>query len=198
MSTWNKHYHWKTKGCTPWARAWLAEQLEGRSMPLRAGDSSPDAPSVHVDKLTSFDGDVELGNRKGKLITIYDCVVTLSWSGKADDGSEVSGTITFPEVSHEVEDNQESYRFETEMSTPSSGATLAAYDVVRKQLAPSLEDVFKRFRPQLIETHAKDLGHEGEAQTKEAPAAGAAAPAGSAAPAKPCLLYTSPSPRDRG
>lgn len=36
-----------------------------------------------------------------RLITIYDCRVTLDWSGTASDGTEVSGSLTIPEVSHE-------------------------------------------------------------------------------------------------
>lgn len=95
--------------------------------------------------------DVELGNRKGKLITIYDCSFALAWSGKsphsclsiqlrqrqdiltqhcliktgkASDGSEVKGKITFPEVSHEIEDNEEEYRVSPLSLSPSSPSFL--------------------------------------------------------------------------
>jgi activator of HSP90 ATPase len=37
-----------------------------------------------------------------RLITIYDCRVELAWTGTASDGTEVKGTVTVPEVSHEV------------------------------------------------------------------------------------------------
>ncbi|WFD29095.1 Co-chaperone [Malassezia sp. CBS 17886] len=153
MSTWNKHYHWKTKGCTPWAQAWLAAQLVGKS-------ASADGRTVSIDKLSNFDGDVELGNRKGKLITIYDCAVTLSWMGEGTDGSSAGGTITFPELSHEVEDNGDEYQFETEMSTASTAETHALYQLVRAKLAPSLRGVLHSFRSELVDTHARDLGHD--------------------------------------
>lgn len=168
MSSWNKHYHWKTKGCTPWAKDWFTENLVGKSAEVDSADHA----TVSVDKLAGFEGDVELGNRKGKLITIYDCVVTLDWSGETADGTKVSGTITFPEVSHEVEDNGEEYRFETELASESSAASHELYQTVRTKLAPSLKEVFHRFRVDLIDKHAKDLGHEGDR----------AAPAGSSAP----------------
>ena len=157
MSTWNKHYHWKTKGCTPWAKDWFKQNLVGKS--VKTGDEA----SVKIDNLTGFEGDVELGNRKGKLITIYDCVVTLTWSGEAGDGTAANGTIKFPEVSHEIEDNNESYQFETELLSESSNKAHDLYKVVRTSLVPSLEEVFHRFRTELIESHAKDLGHEGDA-----------------------------------
>ncbi|KAJ1035571.1 hypothetical protein NDA18_000349 [Ustilago nuda] len=159
MSTWNKHYHWKTKGCTPWAKNHITENTVGKS--LTVGKSG----HVKIDRLSSFEGDVELGNRKGKLITIYDCSITYAWSGASDDGTEASGTITFPEVSHEVEDEDDEYRFETEMSTKSSAETNQLYDAVRKELAPSLRPVFHSFRTNLIDAHAKDLGHDSPAST---------------------------------
>ena len=164
MSTWNKHYHWKTKGCTPWAKDWFTNNLVGHSATVGDGPAT-----VKVDKLSGFEGDVELGNRKGKLITIYDCEVTLKWSADIDD-TVVNGTIRFPEVSHEIEDNNETYRFETELLTESSKTAHDVYTTVRQKLAPSVEQVFHRFRAELIDTHAKDLGHDDDAPapTKEA------------------------------
>lgn len=159
MSTWNKHYHWKTKGCTPWAKNHITEATVGKSVTV--GKSG----HVKVDRLSAFEGDVELGNRKGKLITIYDCSITYAWTGSSDDGTEASGTITFPEVSHEIQDEGDEYRFETEMSTKSSAETNQLYDAVRKELAPSLRPVFHSFRQNLIDAHAKDLGHDSPAST---------------------------------
>ena len=37
-----------------------------------------------------------------RLITIYDCKVELKWKGKAADGTEVTGKLSIPEVSHEI------------------------------------------------------------------------------------------------
>ena len=200
MSTWNKHYHWKTKGCTPWAKNHITEATVGKSVTV--GKSG----HVKVDRLSAFEGDVELGNRKGKLITIYDCSITYAWSGASDDGTEASGTITFPEVSHEIEDEGDEYRFETEMSTKSSAETNQLYEAVRKELAPSLRPVFHSFRQNLIDAHAKDLGHDSPASTSGAatPTAAAAstgaaasstaapaAPAAAAAKAKPSVSTSS-------
>lgn len=165
MSTWNKHYHWKTKGCTPWAKDWFTSHLVGKSVPLDGGSDA----CVKVDKLTGFDGDVELGNRKGKLITIYDCEITLGWSGEAADGTSASGTIKFPEVSHENEDQNEPYAHETELSSESSAMASQMYEIVRTKLVPELENVFHTFRKDLIESHAKDLGHDDEGAASAAP-----------------------------
>lgn len=36
------------------------------------------------------------------MITIYDCKIVMNWSGTASDGTEVTGKLTVPEVSHEI------------------------------------------------------------------------------------------------
>lgn len=37
-----------------------------------------------------------------RLITIFDTRISLSWTGKTSDGTEVSGSLIIPEVSHEI------------------------------------------------------------------------------------------------
>ncbi|PWN48171.1 hypothetical protein IE53DRAFT_389653 [Violaceomyces palustris] len=187
MSTWNKHYHWKTKGVTPWAKAHFKEKLVGITAEAGKGGQ------VKIDSISSFEGDVELGNRKGKLITIYDCAMTLAWSGTTEDGTSANGTITFPEVSHEVEDDGAEYQFETEMTSASSDATRSLYDAVRNQLAPSLRPVFHAFREVLIETHAKDLGHDTSPSVSGTSTPASAAPS-AAAPATASAPSSSPAP----
>lgn len=110
-------------------------------------------------------------------------------SGTAKDGTEAKGTMTWPEVSHEIEDDGDEYRvssshipyhhlvlcsrlcisaftnllclaqFETTMTSANSASTTPLYQIVRTRLAPSLLPHFHSFRSTLIETHAADLGH---------------------------------------
>ncbi|KDN53301.1 hypothetical protein K437DRAFT_242350 [Tilletiaria anomala UBC 951] len=151
MSTWNKHYHWKTKGCTPWSKTWIKTNLVGQKANTEAG-------TVQVTALESFEGDVELGNRKGKLITIFDCAVTLAW---ADEEEKVKGTITFPEVCHEVEDEGTEYIHESALTDAGGKDGQTFLDGVRRQLIPLLLKTLHRFRKDLIQQHASDLGHDG-------------------------------------
>lgn len=37
-----------------------------------------------------------------RLIIIYECKIELKWTGTASDGTEVEGTLSIPEVSHEI------------------------------------------------------------------------------------------------
>ncbi|MCO5555748.1 hypothetical protein L7F22_009293 [Adiantum nelumboides] len=164
MSTWNKHYHWKTKNATPWTKDYFQKNLVGANYDL----TKPQKGNVKIDSISHFEGDVELGNRKGRLITIYDCQLTLDWSGKLNDGkgeeeegTEAKGTISFPEVSHEVQDEGEEYKFRVEMTSSTTVATQSMLEAVRSHLVPSVLPFFHKFRDELIASHAKDLGHEG-------------------------------------
>ncbi|PWN32107.1 uncharacterized protein FA14DRAFT_162362 [Meira miltonrushii] len=162
MSSWNKHYHWKTKNATPWTKEYFTKNLVGATHEL----TKPQKGNVKIDSISHFEGDVELGNRKGRLITIYDCQLTLDWSGrledgKSEEGTEAKGTISFPEVSHEVQDEGEEYKYRVEMTSATSVATQSMLEAVRSHLAPSLLPYFHKFRDELVATHAKDVGHEG-------------------------------------
>lgn len=65
-------------------------------------------------------GDVDLNQRKGKIITIYDVVLKLAWKGKwidfvsllyfwhvyigtLADGTEITGTLFIPEIAHDTD-----------------------------------------------------------------------------------------------
>ena len=121
------NWHWKNKNITRWGKEWFERELTTLSV---TGDNENEV--VSISKVTDVDGDIELGQRKSKwvevtsdyyyskslyfsncltflsnydpfrLITIFDCKVVLKWTGSASDGTEVKGTLTIPEVSHEI------------------------------------------------------------------------------------------------
>ncbi|KAF8517572.1 activator of Hsp90 ATPase [Hysterangium stoloniferum] len=151
------NWHWKTKHVTPWARAWFEQELSTLTV---KGDGDT---VVTVEKVTEVDGDVELGQRKSKLITIYDCRIEAKWSGTASDGTEVSGTLTIPEVSHEnTVDGLSDYVFNWTLTTPSSGPVNALYDLATTRLRTAIETKLAEFPAALIDTHGKDITVSGD------------------------------------
>jgi activator of HSP90 ATPase len=90
------NWHWKNKDVTRWGKEWFGRELTTLTV---KGD---DEGEVSVSEVVYVDGDIELGQRKSKLITIYEVKIQLKWEGTAGDGSEVRGTLTIPEVSHEI------------------------------------------------------------------------------------------------
>lgn len=111
------NWHWVNKDVRPWAQDWLSKELVG----LKA--SQDDGTSAEVSKVLSMEGDVDVSQRKGKVITIFDVRLQLEYTGKLptkgekkeeDDGEaskegdtkDVSGTITIPEVAHDTEEDE--------------------------------------------------------------------------------------------
>ena len=62
--------------------------------------------SARITKLMSMEGDVDVSQRKGKVITLFDVKVQLEYKGKTKDEEDVGGTITIPEVAHDTEEDE--------------------------------------------------------------------------------------------
>ena len=106
------NWHWVNKDVSPWAKTFLSDALVG----IKA--SKEDGTSAEITKVLSMDGDVDVSQRKGKVITIFDVRLQLEYIGKVpvkgseqtegqeDDTKDVSGTITIPEVAHDTEEDE--------------------------------------------------------------------------------------------
>jgi activator of HSP90 ATPase len=68
------NWHWVNKDASGWTKQWFEENLT--SIKAEEGDVS-----AQVDKVISMDGDVDVNQRKGKVITIYDVKLVLEYSG---------------------------------------------------------------------------------------------------------------------
>ena len=109
------NWHWVTKDAAPWAKTYLDTEVKKLS-------AEEDGVSAKITKLTSLDGDVEVSQRKGKVITIYDVVLQLEYegeppttaplyfrthlticTGKTREGTDVSGSIKVPECAYDTE-----------------------------------------------------------------------------------------------
>jgi len=152
MSQTTANWHWKNKNIAPWAKQWFQRELVAITI---TGDGDE---SVQITDVTEVDGDVELGQRKSKLITIYDVKIELKWSGKASDGTAVNGRLIIPEVSHEITlDGLSEYVYNWTLSTGSSKPVDAIYQLAKKRLPVALETKFAEFPAAIVETHGRDL-----------------------------------------
>ncbi|KAH6908306.1 chaperone activator [Coprinopsis sp. MPI-PUGE-AT-0042] len=179
------NWHWKNKNVTPWAKEWLQTELTKLSV------SGDDGESVSIAEVTSVEGDVELGQRKSKLLTIFDCDVRARWTGTTSSGTQVEGTLRIPEISHEIIcDQLEDYRYEWSLKTASSTEVDAVYKLARSRLPAALEAKLATFPSTIVEVHGKDVYIGGTASGQSTPPVvsaaptSAAAPSASAAPAK--------------
>ncbi|THG99824.1 hypothetical protein EW026_g2585 [Hermanssonia centrifuga] len=164
------NWHWKNKNVTPWAKTWFERELTTISV-------QGDGGQVSISEVTEVDGDVELGQRKSKLITIYDCKVELNWTGKAADGAEVAGKLTIPEVSHEITlDGLSDYVWNFSLTTASSPAVDAIYKLAKSRLPVALEAKLSEFPSAIINTHGKDLTVSADPSRSGTPAPSSSTP----------------------
>ncbi|KAH9828243.1 Activator of Hsp90 ATPase, N-terminal [Teratosphaeria destructans] len=156
------NWHWVNKDVSAWTQDYLNKSLVG----IKA--SKDDGTAAEVSKVLSMDGDVDVSQRKGKVITIFDVKLQLEWTGKAplkesektegqeEDTKEVSGTITIPEVAHDTEEDE--YVFEVEVYS-SDLSKEPVKDLVRKEITPQLRKHLQKLGPALIAEHGRDIQH---------------------------------------
>jgi len=143
------NWHWVNKDVSGWTK----EFLEARIKEVSAKDNGVTA---QLDKLISMDGDVDVNQRKGKVITIFDVKLVIEYSGKTKDDESVSGTITVPEVAHDTEENE--YVFDIDIYSETT-AKAPVKELVRTKLVPQLRKQFAKLGPALIAEHGKDIQH---------------------------------------
>lgn len=68
------NWHWVNKDAAPWAKDYLTEKVTQCS-------AEEDGVTAKISKLTSMDGDVDVSQRKGKVITIFDVKLNLEYEG---------------------------------------------------------------------------------------------------------------------
>lgn len=111
------NWHWVNKDASGWAKNFLTQSL-------LAVSAEQDGVTAKVSKLLTMDGDVDVSQRKGKVITLFDVKLQLEYEGtrlvvieyfrvntktligKTKEEEGVSGTITIPEVAHDTEEDE--------------------------------------------------------------------------------------------
>ncbi len=68
------NWHWVNKDVSPWTKQWFEDNVTS----IKAEEGGVTAK---VDKVISMDGDVDVSQRKGKVITIFDVKLVLEYSG---------------------------------------------------------------------------------------------------------------------
>jgi activator of HSP90 ATPase len=117
-----------------------------------------------------MDGDVDVSQRKGKVITLFDVRLQLEYTGVTAEGKDVSGTITIPEAAHDTDEDE--YVFEITLYSDGNSKQ-PVKDLVRKNIVPQLRKKLSELGPAVIAEHGKDLQHPPNSN----PSSGAVTPA---------------------
>ncbi|KAJ5107942.1 hypothetical protein N7456_004617 [Penicillium angulare] len=143
------NWHWVNKDASGWAKAYLDQNLTVIS-------AEEGGVSAKVDKVVSMNGDVDVSQRKGKVITLFDVKLSLEYSGKTKDAEEVTGSISIPEVAHDTEEDE--YVFEIE-NHADAASKQPVKDLVRSKIVSQLRVALAKLTGALIAEHAKDIQH---------------------------------------
>ncbi|KAI9780744.1 MAG: hypothetical protein M1839_006531 [Geoglossum umbratile] len=143
------NWHWVNKDASAWARKYLEESLTQVSV-------EEGGVSAKVQKVLSMDGDVDVSQRKGKVITLFDVRLRLEYTGRTTDREEVSGTITIPEVAHDT--SADEYVFDIDVYSDGKSKQ-PVKDLVRANIVPQLREKLVKLGPALIAEHGKDIQH---------------------------------------
>lgn len=68
------NWHWVNKDVSGWTQNYLSERLTKIS-------AEEDGVTAKITQLLSMDGDVDVSQRKGKVITLYDVKLQLEYEG---------------------------------------------------------------------------------------------------------------------
>ncbi len=129
-----------SKNCGPWAETYFKDKLAG----VKASSNNV---SVETNNVTEVSGDVELNQRKGKLITIFDVAITLTWKGDVD-GNNVEGTIKFPE--YMSDQDFDDLDVEVAVTEGASADKDACKVLIKKEVLPVLIEKLKAFPSDML------------------------------------------------
>ncbi|KAK9465425.1 activator of Hsp90 ATPase [Lipomyces arxii] len=142
------NWHWVDKNCVDWSKTYFSDKLVGIS-------ATSDTASVTIKKLVDLTGDVDVNQRKGKVISLFDVKIVLDYEGTVD-GTEANGTITIPEVAYDTEEDE--YVFEVAI-TGENREKQPVRALIREKIIPELRTKLAAFGPDLIQTHGSDIQH---------------------------------------
>ena len=93
------NWHWVNKDVREWGREYLDKTVVGT-------EASEGGISAKISKISSMEGDMDVSQRKGKVITLFDVKLVLDYEGNTEEEEDVTGTITIPEVAHDTEEDE--------------------------------------------------------------------------------------------
>ncbi|KAK9455238.1 activator of Hsp90 ATPase [Dipodascopsis uninucleata] len=143
--------HWVDKNCVEWSKAYFSENLIGISAISDDGKTK-----AEISKLSSLTGDVDVSQRKGKVISLFDVRLVLDYTGSIENGDSVSGTISIPEVAYDTDEAE--YVFEISISSETAEKQVVR-QLIKSKILPQLRQKLTAFGPDLIRTHSKDIQH---------------------------------------
>ncbi|KAH3902082.1 related to Hsp90 co-chaperone AHA1 [Saccharomycodes ludwigii] len=144
------NWHWVGKNCIYWANEYMTQKLVG----IKAEDAHS---KVEITKVLSIEGDCEVNQRKGKVISLFDLKISLEFCGKLlnDDNETYQGSITVPEVA--FDSDFDDYQFEISIYKETPKLSDFVKPLIRSKIIPQLREVFSNFGGDLLIQQGGDI-----------------------------------------
>lgn len=157
------NWHWVDKNCIDWTRTYFSEKLTEISAQTETPEKKP--VTVKITKVKSCEGDVDVCQRKGKVISLFDLKLVVNYEGEILDNegdepkySRVGGDITVPEIAYDSEEDD--YQFEI---TTLTGQSTKEKDFIKTQvrqlIIPKLRKALAIFGTDLLKEHGSEIQH---------------------------------------
>ena len=143
------NWHWVDKNCMRWARTYFEEKLIG----LNTNNSNNKTHFAEIKSISSFEGDCEVSQRKGKVISLFDLQIVLLFNGKVNSNL-VEGSISIPEISFDSELTD--YQFDISVYKETSELN-EIKTIIRDSLLPQLRIIFQQFGPDLLSEQGNNI-----------------------------------------
>lgn len=149
------------KNCLDWAKTYFNDKLSQVTY-------SDDTQTINVTGVKALEGDCGVYQRKGKIFSLFDMEMTLTYTSVLKDDAEkeeetssspskkVTGEISIPEIAYDSDiDN---YQFEiSTISGPTNKAKDDTRDLIRKNVIPQLRKMFAGFADDLLKSQGQEF-----------------------------------------
>lgn len=157
------NWHWVDKNCIDWTRTYFSEKLTEISAQTETPEKKP--VTVKITKVKSCEGDVDVCQRKGKVISLFDLKLVVNYEGEILDNegdepkySRVGGDITVPEIAYDS--SEDDYQFEITTLTGQSAKDKEFIKTqVRQLIVPQLRKALAIFGTDLLKEHGSEIQH---------------------------------------
>lgn len=133
------NWHWVDKNCIDWARAYFDEKLT--SISETNGNTT-----VKITAVKGLKGDCEVCQRKGKVISLYDLSLELSYESSTGH----KGVISIPEIMYDTEPDEYQFNLDDRVDELSRVT-------IRSKVVPKIRQYLEDFGPTLINVHGSDI-----------------------------------------
>ncbi|CAK9437612.1 uncharacterized protein LODBEIA_P19900 [Lodderomyces beijingensis] len=143
------NWHWVDKNCLVWSKKYFDEKLTHLSV-----EDDGDQCSAEIQDVSSVEGDVDVSQRKGKVISLFDLRLVLTFRGTTAKDKEVSGSITVPELAYDTDEDDLIFDVTVYNESPDNSGIRT---LIKQKMIPKLRQLLVQFGPDLIETNSRDI-----------------------------------------